>query len=213
MNPLTVTLSKMDKGINGHGKGARIMFPNSLVIRLISTMTVIVFGIAVCTTSVFAQKAYAEDCDMTVGAVWLQEFTVSAQTEGECGLNDVNLTIFNGAEEMIWSASYQPDDLFGFWEEDTPEAMETALSDWIVAHVDVTSTATLPAWSQADNGPEYREFPFYLAEDVDRNFYELARELDLPMVCYVQGQESTLCLFQVPGESQLEPIGYQSFPG
>lgn len=170
------------------------------------------FAATACSTTTFAQKAYAEDCDMAVEAVWLQEFKVAAKTQGECGLNELELSIRNTADEIVWRASYAPGDLFGFWDVDTPEAMESALSDWIT-NVTVSSTATLPQWQPETDGPEHREFPFYPADEVDQYFYEMTRDLDLSMVCYVQGRESMLCLFQMPDEAVLKPIGAQSFPG
>jgi hypothetical protein len=150
---------------------------------------------------------------MTVETEWLQEFTVLAGTDGECGLGDISLLVRNSSDEVIWSASYRPDDLFGFSDVYTPEAMEAALTDWITVNVSEYSTGTLPEWNEGADGPEQGEFPFYIADGVDQKFYEMTRELDLLMACYVQGQESTLCLFQMPDESRLELIGYQSFPG
>ena len=176
-------------------------------------ITGVVFALAVWATGAQAQKASADDCTMTAETVWLQEFPVTASTDGECGLGDLSLVVRNGTDEVIWSASYRPEDLFGFQEVYTTEAMAEALSDWISANVSQSSTGTLPQWSEGAEGPEYREFPFYPAEDAGRDFYEMTRDLDLSMVCYVQGHESTLCLFRMPDGQVLEPIGYQSFPG
>lgn len=61
--------------------------------------------------------------------------------------------------------------------------------------------------------PDAGEFPFYGEEGLSQAGYESIRAADTPMVCYIQGGESTLCLVQQPGVSALISVGAQSFPG
>lgn len=163
-------------------------------------------------TEAAAQSSAVQACDVVVQSVWLSEFTITASTQGECGSNDLHLNIQNAAGTQIWADHHAPSDLFDFEGITSPEDMRSALKNWITFD-DTTSTAMLPPWHPDQAEPEFSDFPFFAAEGVSRSFYTMARALDLPMACYIQGLESTFCLFQMPDEALLEPIGYQSFPG
>ena len=41
-----------------------------------------------------------------------------------------------------------------------PEAMKTALSEWIFQPAEPDTTATLPAWEETEGQPKRAEFPF-----------------------------------------------------
>jgi len=181
--------------------------------RFIPGVAALVFATLLWAPAAPAQKANADDCTLSVAAIWLDDFTATATTAGECGSGELALVVRNATDEVVWSASYLPKDLFGFEEVSTAGAMNTALTDWITTNSMTASTSDLAEWHEGDDGPEALEFPFYPAEDVVRDFYEMARELDLPMLCYIQGRESAACVFQMPDASVLGLLGYQSFPG
>lgn len=166
-----------------------------------------------CEIPALAQTAYPDDCTMSVDADWTQEITANASTTGACGLGDLALTLRDRQDRVIWSGSYRTKDLFGFYDVFTPLAMQAALTDWITTFVDHTSTGRLPEWSAGMDSPIQGEFPFYPADGLNRDRYIAARDLDGVMICFVQGQESSLCLTPALDGAQWQEIGYQTFPG
>jgi hypothetical protein len=91
--------------------------------------------------------------------------------------------------------------------------MQFALSDWVGTYVSISTTNDLPYWPPEADMPDAGEFPFYVAEGVTQDGYEALREEALPMICYVQGRESQLCLWVDPESGELYPVGAQTFPG
>ncbi len=160
-----------------------------------------------------AQKAMAEDCTMTVQETWFGDYTAEASTSGECGLGNYGLVVHNGKGEVIWNESYQNGNLFGFDEIYTPAEMKLALADWVGTYAQQSTSGTLPQWPAGADGPEAGEFPFYVEEGVTQPLYEEVRAEDRPMICYIQGRESLLCLLRHPETGALETVGFQSFPG
>lgn len=164
-------------------------------------------------SNVHAQKATAEDCTQTVEATWLESYTAVATTQGECGLGELVLTITNQNGGTEFSDTWSPNDLFGFYGIVTHSEMKFALSDWVDGYADQASSTKLPPWPQGAEGPEAGEFPFFVEEGVSRDLYEAVRAEDRPMVCFIQGGESLLCLVKHPETGDLEAIGVQTFPG
>lgn len=165
------------------------------------------------TLPVNAQKATAEDCTQSVQATWLEHYTAEASTEGECGLGELVLTVRNQAGEIEFADSFGPNDLFGFYDIVTFQAMKLALTDWVGSYADQSSSAKLPPWPQGADGADAGEFPFFVEEGVTRDLYEDVRAEDRAMVCFIQGGESLLCLVKHPRTGALEAIGVQTFPG
>lgn len=161
----------------------------------------------------FSLPAAAEDCTQSVEAVWLDTYSVEASAQGECGSAGVSLAVFNQNGGVEYQATFDPNELFGFYDVATLAEMQAALLDWISNYADIASAAKLPAWPEGADGPESGEFPFYVEEGVTREIYERARAEDRPMVCFIQGAESLLCLLKNPKTGALESIGVQTFPG
>ena len=175
---------------------------------------VLSFGVVFCgSTATLTQKAMAEDCGMSIEAGWLGNLVASAHVSGECGLASIELVVRNGVDEVVWSASYASGDLFGFDDIAEADAMRGAVSDWLVSYAQASTSGALPAWPQGADMPDAGEFPFYVEDGLTRQDYEDLRAANFPMVCYIQGRESTLCLVEVPDGGALVPVGAQSFPG
>jgi hypothetical protein len=164
-------------------------------------------------TPALAQKAMAEDCELTMEQTWLGDLVATAHVSGECGLTTIELEVSNNANEVVWSESYGSGDLFGFDDVLDKHAMRVAIGDWLGAYADNTSSGTLPEWPQGADMPDAGEFPFYVEDGLSRQDYEAFRAADYPMICYIQGRESSLCLVKMPDDGTLTPIGAQSFPG
>jgi hypothetical protein len=183
-------------------------FLYSKTLRLISA------GIALGITGLsLSLPAAAEDCTQSVEAVWLDTYSVEASAQGDCSTADVSLAVFNQQGGVEYQASFDPNELFGFYDVATLPDMQAALLDWISNYADISSAAKLPVWPEGAEGPEAGEFPFYAEEGVTREIYERARREDRPMVCFIQGTESLLCLLKNPKTGALESIGVQTFPG
>ncbi|TYC67917.1 hypothetical protein FMN63_17950 [Stappia sp. BW2] len=160
-----------------------------------------------------SQKAAAEECTLSVETVWLDTYAVEADAHGECGAAEVSLAVFNQSGGIEFQAAFDQNDLFGFYGIDTVSDMQMALLDWVSGYTDVATSAKLPVWPEGADGPEAGEFPFYVEEGVTREIYERARQEERPMVCFIQGTESQLCLVKNPNSGALESIGVQTFPG
>ena len=163
--------------------------------------------------SALAQKAMAEDCELSYEQPWLDDLVASAHVSGACDAATLDLVVYNGVDEVVWSASYESGDLFGFDDIVDVDLMHLALTDWLGEYVDISSSAGLPQWPQGADMPAAGEFPFYVEDGITQADYEDIRAADYPMICYIQGRESTLCLVRHPGINALISVGAQSFPG
>jgi hypothetical protein len=153
---------------------------------------------------------------MRVEQPWLGDLVATASVSGECGLAEIALEVHNRLGEVVWSANYPSVDLFGFDDIVEIDAMRIAVDDWLVSYADSSSSARLPEWPQGAEQPDAGEFPFYVEDFITQPDYEDIRSADIPMICYIQGRESTRCLVKFVGDSggsELLSMGAQSFPG
>ena len=164
-------------------------------------------------TPALAQKSKADDCQFSIQRTWLNDLVASANVSGECDLATLDLVVRNGVDEVIWSASYTSTDLFGFDDVIDADSMVVALSDWLGDYADNSTSGRLPEWPKGTDMPNAGEFPFYVEDGISQSDYEQLRAADYPMICYIQGRESTLCLVKQPGINALTSVGAQSFPG
>ncbi len=160
-----------------------------------------------------AQAQMAEDCDFSMEQPWPDDLVASAHVSGLCNQATIDLVVRNGVDEVVWSASYESQYVFGFEDILEAEPMQAALTRWLTDYVDVSSTDKLPDWPEGADMPDGGEFPFYVEEGLSRADYQKIRSADYPMICYVQGIESSLCLIRQPDINALTSIGAQSFPG
>lgn len=180
--------------------------------KSIAILSAVVFGLCPgATTSALAQPA--GECELSLEQPWLDDLVASAYVSGACDAATIDLVVHNGVDEVVWSASYASGGLFGFDDIVDAETMQMALGDWLGDYVEISSSAGLPEWPQGADMPDAGEFPFYVEEGVSQNDYEQLRAADYPMICYIQGRESTLCLVRQPGINALTSVGAQSFPG
>ncbi|MCY0149569.1 hypothetical protein OEG84_18115 [Hoeflea sp. G2-23] len=158
-------------------------------------------------------SAMAAECEVSMEQTWLSDLVASAQVSGPCASASIELVVRNGVDDVVWSASHAAANLFGFDGVADADSMGVALGDWLGDYADNSSSGRLPEWPEGADMPDAGEFPFYVEEGVSRDVYETLRTADYPMICYIQGHESTLCLVQQPGVSVLTNVGAQSFPG
>ena len=90
----------------------------------------------------------------------------------------------------------------------TAKDMQAALGEVITDPM--VDTSNLPEWEAGAEQPG-KEFPFYPETPIDRAAYEKLRAAKTPMLCYVQGGESSGC-WLLDG-TKLVKVGAQSFPG
>lgn len=176
----------------------------------------LVVVLALCLGGAFLVRpvpAMAADCEMTVKQNWLGDLVATAVASGACGMANIELVVRNGVDEVVWSMSHQSDHMMGFDDIVGPDALRMALGDWLGAYADAGSTDRLPEWPQGADQPDSGEFAFYVAEGLSQQDYEALRTGGYPMICYIQGRESALCLVRHPDASALINVGVQSFPG
>jgi hypothetical protein len=195
--------------MNYYVRGAMIMR------RLGQILSVALIGILPAGVGITQKAAEATSgtCAITVEGLWLDSFPVRASTDGVCGQADVTLIVNNRDGEVLLSETQAPSSLFGFYEVDTPAGMTMALEEWIGFNTSSTTTGTLPDWIEGEAAPVTSEFPFYVDERVNHRVYTSIRSQDMPMICFVQGMESSRCLASDPEMLMLKLIGVQSFPG
>lgn len=142
-----------------------------------------------------------------VGATPLR---VEARAFGASCDNATAVLVVSNEQGPLYQAAFSTPWVFGLANAGTPEAMMTALSEWITQR-GASSTGRLPAWAQDAESPDAGEFPFMPDEWLDQAGYEELRAADLPMFCFPQGLESERCL--VARDGLIEEIGIQAFPG
>lgn len=157
--------------------------------------------------------ALAQDCELSFEQPWPDGLVASADVSGPCDAAAITLVVHNGVDEVVWSASYESGDLLGFDDIHDADTMQTVLSGWLGDSYNFSSSSGLPEWPQNADMPDAGEFPFYVEEGISQADYEDIRAADYPMICYIQGRESTLCLVRHPGINALISVGAQSFPG
>lgn len=149
------------------------------------------------------------DCALDVSAPWVADgvdpLVINAVTSCEDdGRIIVDLRIFDGAGREIFNAGYFPDQVMLLaWYEADGISLEQAIEGWITPDNWRVSTAELPDYN------DQAEFPFM--PSLTAQEHEAARNAAYPMLCYVQGMESQLCLALVEGE--IVEMGVQLFPG
>jgi len=157
--------------------------------------------------------ALAEDCALSVEQPWPDDLVASAHVSGPCDAAAITLLVHNGGDEVVWNSSYESGDLFSFDEIHGAETMKTVLRGWLGDSYNFSTSSGLPQWPQNADMPDAGEFPFYVSEGLSQADYEAIRTADYPMICYIQGGESTLCLVRHPGIKALISVGAQTFPG
>lgn len=138
------------------------------------------------------------------------QLSITAFAEGPTCQNAVAVLVVRGADGgVLHTDVHQTEFVMLLNGKATPQDLDAALAEWI--KIDPATTADLPAWDPKAETPVSGEFPFYPAEGVDRAAYETLRGQKLPMLCYVQGMESSACY--VFRDGAFTDLGVQSFPG
>lgn len=130
-----------------------------------------------------------------------------------CAQAVVTFTIRGADGDLLWAELYTAEGNFDLQGATTPQAMQTALGEWIDWGNDsLRSTGKLPEWAEGAEQPG-GEFPFFPEPAyADRAAYAQLRTADFDMRCVVQGLESLAC-FAVTTPGAVELIGVQTFPG
>lgn len=162
--------------------------------------------------------ASAEGCAATVEKAWggTDGLVVKGWTSGAtCKSAIVTLGIYgkDGLPIYAWASATQF--IFGLQNASTADEMKAALQEWNGPdNLPPDMTGTLPPWNETSGQPDQAEFFFIPQEGMEEVTYDDLRKQNLPMLCYPQGQESTLCLVAYPGApAMIEEIGIQTFPG
>lgn len=158
----------------------------------------------------------AGGCEVSAGSVWVparqRPHRAEAFSHGpNCNKAIVVITVRGPDGTPQWIDAMKASDLMTFADVKTTKAMQAALKDWISQSAGLKSTADLPSWPPGAQQPSSGEFPFYVEEGVDRDYYEKARNARAPLFCYVQGMESMACIAMIEGG--MVKLGVQSFPG
>lgn len=168
------------------------------------------FGILALTTG----TALADGCEATSSeSVSFGDNIVEAIAIGEVCANSVAVIIVRDGEgQPIYTHASPTHYMFGFDEVTDERGMADALDELIGVPFGGGSfpSSDLPEWPEGAPHPG-GEFPFYPEEWVDRAEYLRFQEMDAPVWCHIQGQESSACLI-IDGDA-LYKIGVQSFPG
>lgn len=161
--------------------------------------------------------ASVRGCDAVATSPWAPEgggaFAVEAASFGpDCARAVATLVVRDAQGKVIWSEAYPAESVMVLAPAQTPDAMQSALADWVnSSNHTIATTSALPDWPAGAAMPVSGEFPFYPEQGWDRDTYLALREADVPVLCYVQGMESQACLALQSGI--LAKIGVQTFPG
>ncbi len=153
------------------------------------------------------QTAAEDECALDVSVPWTppgSAYTLNATTSCENGQILVDRRIIDADGNEIFLSTYFPDQVMTLaWIEADGVTLESALALWLEPDSWRPHTGELPDY----NDPA--EFPFM--PSLTEADYEAARAAEHPMLCYVQGMESQLCLAVIDGE--IVEMGVQRFPG
>ena len=162
-----------------------------------------------------AAPTAASGCAASAELAWPAELTASAVTTGpSCEKAAVLLVVRNAELEplLVWSSPTS--DVFSLYDRPDAAAMSAGLKEWLdQASNNMPSSSALPEWKAGAEAPgdPASEFPFHVAEWLDRETYEALRVEDLVTFMFPQGRESAVVY--VYRDLQLEEVGIQQFPG
>lgn len=162
-----------------------------------------------------ATSAAASGCAASAELAWPAELTASAVTTGpSCDKAAVLLVVRSADQDplLVWSAPTS--DVFSLYDRTDAAAMTAGLKEWIdQSSNNMPSSSALPEWKTGAEAPgdPASEFPFHVAEWLDRETYEALRGEDLVTVMFPQGRESAVVY--VYRDLQLDEVGIQQFPG
>lgn len=157
-------------------------------------------------------------CNTRASVSWTQAgkgYVADAFSDGpSCELAVVTLVVRAPDGKPMWTQSSPASHLMVFGGVDNTAKMNSALGEWVNQEKAMMPTGEkLPAWDADQETPTSGEFPFYLEEGVDREFYEKVRRADAPLFCYVQGMESMACVTLDKETNEMTKVGVQTFPG
>lgn len=168
-----------------------------------------------------AAPVATDGCAATVEKAWggadgKLGLVVKGWTSGTtCQSAIVTLGVYgeDGLPIYAWASATQY--IFGLKDATNATDMKAALQEWNGPdNLPPELTGTLPPWNETSGQPDQAEFFFIPQQGMDQAAYEELRRQNLPMLCYPQGQESTLCLAAYPGApAMIDEIGIQTFPG
>jgi len=159
----------------------------------------------------------APGCDARAANTWGvadAQYSVEASTDGpDCARAVATIVVRDASGVPLYAEAHLANHLMTLAPATTEAAMQTALADWSnpANNTTMQTTSALPDWPQGVAAPQNGEFPFYPEPGYDRDTYMAIRAENAPLLCYVQGMESTSCLALRNGA--LEKIGVQAFPG
>lgn len=171
-----------------------------------------------------ADAAPVVGCNVSVEKPWidqetpLRRYTAEGHVFGPTCQQGVAMLVIRQREGTpIYTWSGLTTYIFGLKDAEDPEAMKTALSDWIYQGPDVDTTATLPPWEETDGQPRRAEFPFMPESWFDKTAWDALKAEKAEIFCFPQGSESQRCAVLRPGTgdipTSMEEIGLQLFPG
>lgn len=162
-----------------------------------------------------AQGAIAQ-CQAQYERVWGKAHIYADALGADCGKSVLVLTVRDVKGNVLWASVHRSVDLLSFQDSGklNAQSMKARLGEWVAEQQGRANSGALPDWpSSAKDGtlPPEAEFPFRVAEGMERKDYLLLRKAKLPVLCFVAGMESERCL--VLNGSDVTEIGTQSFPG
>jgi hypothetical protein len=155
-------------------------------------------------------------CTATTSRTWSKDFTIEAFSHGPtCANSVVTIIIRDRSGKAIWTQAHIAAYLLSF--SDTAivssKAMKAALGSWISGLDTLNSSDQLPDWPAGKTAyTDGAEFPFTLAEGIDRDSLLNYRKEKLPLFCFVQGMESLNCVMR-DNDGTIIELGLQAFPG
>lgn len=166
-----------------------------------------------------AMPAHADDCNARASSAWEpgngQTYAIEALTDGATCDQAVAAYVVRGADGApLYYDIYQANQIMVLAGQPTKADMEGALFQWAMQDAGpdgVMHTGSLPEWKAGAETPEAGDFAFYPDMAVDQAYYEQLRAAKAPMICYIQGMESSACLALYEGGFVL--VGVQTFPG
>ena len=156
-------------------------------------------------------------CPTSASAAWrvaeAGTFRIEASTSGQdCAHAIAMISVRDASGGTRWTEEYPVDQVLGLGGASSQQELEARLAQWIdQTDADYATTADLPEWSPEQDYPANGETAFHPGDGIDRVAYEAMRARASPVMCYVQGMESLVCLAWENGE--LQKIGLQTAPG
>ena len=177
-------------------------------------------ALAACTPPNENAKSEPAGCAAQAERAWAATPSVTLKISGtlagaDCPSAEATMVIADPAGKALYTHTMPIAPMTNtlFADAKTQADYDKGLSDWIDPNfgAETKKTSDLPEWKDGQENAGEGDFPFM--PELSRADYAKLRAAGLPVLCHIQGGESTACIAYDEKAGAITKVGLQLFPG